>query len=117
MNKLFTITTFLFLLGCASTVPLTEEEKIYQEIIEFDGNKADLYTKSLDWATTTFTGSHQLVYKKSVFDQGVTLQTGTIQQDKEAGLIISTGYVEIISFPVLQIKYMCRIDLKLEFNY
>ena len=101
-----------FINGCAATVPLTEEEKSYQKVIEFDSSKDELFIKSLDWSTSKFTGSHQLVFKTSLLDEGVILETGVQHNDKETGVIMSNGYVEIVTFPVLQIKYSCRIDCK-----
>lgn len=113
MKKQITTILLLFLfVGCAGTIPLTEEEKSYQSIFEFDSGKDELFTKSLDWSTSTFTGSHQLVFKQTSLDPGTILETGVQQSDKETGVIISNGYVEIVSFPVLKIKYSCRIDCK-----
>lgn len=113
MNKQITIILLSFyFLGCAATVPLTEEEKSYQKVFEFESSKDELFTKSLDWSTSTFTGSHQLVFKKTLLDPGAILETGVQHSDKETGVIMSNGYVEILSFPVLKIKYSCRIDCK-----
>ena len=101
-----------FINGCAATVPLTEEEKSYQKVIEFDSSKDELFIKSLDWSTSKFTGSHQLVFKTTLLDPGVLLETGVQYSDKETGVIMSNAYVKIVTFPVLQIKYSCRIDCK-----
>ena len=115
MRKLiYSLTGVLILvfMSCAATVPLTEQEKTYQKIIEFDLSKDELFTRSLDWATSNFTGSHQLVFQTTLLDKGETLQTGVQNKDKESGSIQSNGFVEIVSFPVLKLKYSCRIDCK-----
>ena len=76
MRKLiYSLTGVLILvfMSCAATVPLTEQEKTYQKIIEFDLSKDELFTRSLDWATSNFTGSHQLVFQTTLLDKGETL--------------------------------------------
>ena len=113
MNKQITIILLSFyFLGCAATVPLTEEEKSYQKVFEFESSKDELFAKSLDWSTSTFTGSHQLVFKQTLLDPGALLETGVQHSDKETGVIMSNGYVEILSFPVLKIKYSCNDQWK-----
>ncbi len=112
MKTIMSFTIIAIIVGCAGTIPLTDEDKSYQTVIELEGEKDGLYIKSLDWATSKFTGSHEVATKRNLLDEGSILETGIKQSDKESGLIISNGFISILSFPVLQIKYMCRIDLK-----
>lgn len=102
----------LFFVGCAVSPPLTEEQKIYQKVVEIDGKIDDLYVKSLEWATSKFTGNHQLVFQTSLLDKGRMYETGVLTKDKEGSYILANGYLKIVSFPVLQIKYQAKLQSK-----
>ena len=103
---IYLLTSFLILvfMSCAATVPLTEQEKTYQKIIEFDLSKDELFTRSLDWATSNFTGSHQLVFQTTLLDKGETLQTGVQNKDKESGSIQSNGFFCLAELTIKVLK-------------
>tara|TARA_R110002020_G_scaffold114330_2_gene262925 strand:- start:212 stop:730 length:519 start_codon:yes stop_codon:yes gene_type:complete len=109
------LTIFLFLItGCATMMvePLTEEQKEYQQILEITGTQAELYASSKEWILTNLTGSHQVAMTRGLLDEGVLYDTGLLNSNDESFTLIANGYVEIVSFPVLNIKYNCKIQVK-----
>jgi|19_taG_2_1085344.scaffolds.fasta_scaffold52062_2 hypothetical protein len=102
----------LFFVGCAVHPPLTEEQKIYQKVVETDGKMDDLYVKSLEWATSKLTGNHQLVFQTSLLDKGRMYETGVLIKDKEGSYILANGYLEIVTLPILKIKYQIKLQSK-----
>ena len=84
----------LLIVGCA-VAPLTEKQKVYQKVVETNGASNEIFAKSLEWASAKFPGG-------AIFDKS----------DKESQIIWAHGSLKIFYFPVLQVKYQCKIVAK-----
>ena len=129
MNKniLLILFTYLFFNGCSTMMvkPLTEEQKEYQQILEITGTQAELYASSKEWVLSKLSGNHQVATKTNLLDEGVLYETGLLDSNDESFTLIANGYLKIMTFPILKVKYNCKIQVKenrvrityYEFNY